>query len=150
MPYGSEAAAGEKRKREDAPGSSCRRVKLWNCADSFNDEAVWQMIGSDLAEQVDRGEGLTWAVKPDTLQFAGFGWLLFRTAAAAQRALAFDALRERSTEARLLNGGRDLFVALHPPELPDGRCGWCGKEGHFARECDKKERPLPPMQRYPR
>eukprot|EP01061_Rhynchopus_euleeides_P015158 TRINITY_DN25998_c0_g1_i1.p2 TRINITY_DN25998_c0_g1~~TRINITY_DN25998_c0_g1_i1.p2 ORF type:complete len:154 (+),score=64.43 TRINITY_DN25998_c0_g1_i1:42-503(+) len=113
------------------------RVKISNCVDDFNDTALKKMLGKPLAVRIVP-DGITWAVNRVGLTFAGFGWVEFETEEHARRMTEFDVMGTRAKEGRSANDGNDLFIAYHSEEIPDGRCGFCGKDGHFARECLKR------------
>eukprot|EP00755_Sulcionema_specki_P010366 Sspe_Gene.46298::Locus_23093_Transcript_2_2_Confidence_0.667_Length_604::g.46298::m.46298 len=112
-----------------------RRIKISNCSPNFDDAALKAMLGPELASDI---ETITWAVHRKGMEFAGFGWVVFHSQKGAKAALEFDSQGAKAQAGRDANEGNDLFLHIHSDEIPDGKCGWCGVDGHFAKECPKR------------
>eukprot|EP01064_Diplonema_japonicum_P003628 TRINITY_DN12336_c0_g2_i1.p1 TRINITY_DN12336_c0_g2~~TRINITY_DN12336_c0_g2_i1.p1 ORF type:complete len:183 (+),score=55.11 TRINITY_DN12336_c0_g2_i1:46-594(+) len=114
-------------------------VKVSNCNEEFNDLSVRELLGEEGWAAVAE-DGITWAVHKEELKFAGFGWIEFTDKKWAKTMVGFDVMGATSEKGKKVNRGDDLFVQYHDDGIPDGKCGWCGKNGHFARECNKRGR----------
>ena len=48
-----------------------------------------------------------------------------------------------------LSAHSSTYQQHHNPQIPNGRCGWCGKDGHYAKECPQRA-PGAPIAKRPR
>eukprot|EP01060_Flectonema_neradi_P038409 TRINITY_DN803_c2_g1_i1.p1 TRINITY_DN803_c2_g1~~TRINITY_DN803_c2_g1_i1.p1 ORF type:complete len:179 (+),score=45.72 TRINITY_DN803_c2_g1_i1:57-539(+) len=129
----------EEEEEEEEDNSTCCTVKISNCSDDFDDEALKRMIGAEAWTHIKK-DGVTWAVSKEGLKFAGFGWVEFDDPKYAIHATQFGVTGTKAKEGVKCNAGNDLFIGLHKDDIPGGVCGWCGTNGHFARECHQRER----------
>eukprot|EP00756_Hemistasia_phaeocysticola_P047331 Hpha_TRINITY_DN21376_c0_g1::TRINITY_DN21376_c0_g1_i1::g.192605::m.192605 len=130
------------KKGKKAMGETRAAVRLWNCADVFNDEAVRRLLRSAEVEKKLADGGIVWAVEEegDARRFTGRGWLHFNCPeAAGDFVSAFDVLGDRAGEAAAANGGLPLCCADAKAgavkAIAGQRCLRCGGEGHFGRDC---------------
>ena len=129
----------EEEEEEEEDYTNCRTVKISNCSDDFDDAALKKMIGADASNNIIKN-GITWAVAKEGLKFAGFGWVEFADPKYASHTTQYGVMGDKAKEGMKANRGNDLFIGFHNDDIPAGVCGWCGTNGHFARECDQRER----------